>query len=336
MTGTPVAEARGAVVSACRNEAGHVEHLLDALVGQTSPPSEIIIVDDGSTDGTAERIREWQAGHPSAPVQIVAGEGRGVGPALNRGISRTTAGIIVRMDGHSVPDPDYVELCLRGVAEDGVGVVGGVWRIRAGAPTSVARAIAAVVSHPLGSGGALYRHAATAGPDRIKVETVPFGAFRRAVWERLGGFDESLVANEDFDFNYRTRRAGLDVVLDRRIKATYIARPTLRALGRQYFRYGFWKLRMLRKDPRALHWRQVPPVFLLPWALVTVVLAAIAPSLFTGLAAAAYPLVVLLGTAQIARRGARALDVLAALVTVHMCWSAGFWRGVLGGAPPGR
>jgi len=255
---------------------------------------------------------------------------------MNAGIAATSAEVIVRLDGHCVPDPDYLEHSVRAVSDARVGVAGGGWRVSPGASTAVGRAIALVVSHPLGSGGARYRHLDAAGPVSQRVETVPFGAFRRILWEQLGGFDESLSANQDFDFNYRARAQGLDVVLDRRISASYVARPTLSALWRQYHRYGFWKARMLRKDPRAVHWRQVPPALVLPWALLTITLAVAWPSPLTVAAAALYPAVLLAGAAHLAARGADGPAAFAALAIVHLGWSAGFWLGAFGGRPPRR
>lgn len=294
-----------------------------------------MIVDDRSTDDSVPVVRKWQGDHPGIDVRLIDGPGRGPGPALNLGIAAVTADLVVRLDGHCVPDPDYLEHSARPLEDPRIGVVGGTWRVHPGAATTMARAIAKVVSHPLGSGGARYRHPDSEGPVTMAVETVPFGAFRRGLWEQLGGFDESLAANQDFDFNYRARVAGFDVVLDRRIRATYFARSTLGALRQQYFRYGFWKRQMLRKDPRAFHWRQAPPVLVLPWVLATGVSAVMWPSPLTVLAAGLYPVVLLLGVAHLAARGANAPAALAALATLHLSWSAGFWRALLGGGPPG-
>jgi len=215
--------------------------------------------------------------------------------------------------------------------------VGGVWRVAPGTDTTMARAIAAVVSHPLGSGGAAYRHADLAGPERVAVETVPFGTFPKAVWAQLGEFDESLAANQDFDFNYRARKAGFEVVLDRRIQATYFARPTLRALARQYSRYGFWKVQMLRKDPRALHPRQLPPALVLPWVLGTLIAAALWPGILTGAMVTLYPLLVVVGGVHVGlTQSVNPFAASAAIVTVHMAWSSGFWRGIVRRAECGR
>jgi glycosyltransferase involved in cell wall biosynthesis len=324
------------VVIPCRNEARSIGALLDSLTGQTLPPTEILIVDDRSTDTTAEVVANWQRHHPGGAVRVVHGPGLGPGPAMNIGIAATSSDIIVRLDGHSVPERDYLESSLRALDDSRVGVAGGVWRVQPGSGPAIARAIAAVVSHPLGSGGARYRHADAPGPVSEPVETVPFGAFRRALWDRLGGYDESLEANQDFDFNYRARLAGFDVVLDRRIKATYTARPTLGALWRQYVRYGFWKQRMLRKDARAFHWRQLPPILVLPWVALTLFALLLWPSPATMLAAGVYPALLVLGAIHLATRGVAVVPALAALATLHLGWSAGFWRGLLGGRPPAR
>jgi GT2 family glycosyltransferase len=85
---------------------------------------------------------------------------------------------------------------------------------------------------------------------------------------KIGGYDESLLANEDYEFNTRIRQAGGVVWLDPAIRSVYFARADLGALARQYFRYGFWKLKMLRRYPGTLRWRQaLPPVFVLSLAL---------------------------------------------------------------------
>jgi len=202
----------------------------------------------------------------------------------------------------------------------------------------MAGAIAAVVSHPVGSGGVAYRHADRPGPPQEPVDTVPFGAFRRELWQRLGGYDEALEANQDYDFNYRARRLGLQVLLERHVVATYSARPTLRTLWRQYSRYGFWKARMLRKDPRAVTLRQIPPMLLLPWLVATS--AVVAASTAAGLtpqqsmlaraAFAAYPsLILAVGLHAGITRRVLPLSAASAFATVHVAWSLGIWRGIL-------
>ena len=328
-----------ATVIPCRNEARRLPALLYALTGQSRPPDEIVVVDDRSIDRSAEIVRAWAEAHPQTPVRVVTGAGRGPGPAMNVGIASTSADIIMRMDGHAVPATDYLERSLATALRDGgtelrdtIGVVGGVWDVQAGAPTSVARAIAAVVSHPVGSGGAAYRSAGSGSSTPRDVDTVPFGTFPRAVWEALDGFDESLEANQDYDFNYRARAAGYRVVLDPSIRCAYFARPTLWTLARQYFRYGFWKWQMLRKHPRSMRSRQLLSAALLPWVLATAALAIVRPSVGVGVVALLYPLVVVSSAIHVAlTRRVNPASAVAAIAVVHLAWSAGFWAGTRGG-----
>jgi hypothetical protein len=116
----------------------------------------------------------------------------------------------------------------------------------------------------------MYRLAASAS----EVDTVPFGSFRRTLVERIGGYNESLLTNEDYEFNTRIRQVNGRVWLDPSIRSVYFARSTLKELIRQYWRYGFWKWRMLRNFPGTLRWRQaLPPLFVL--SLISLLLLSI-------------------------------------------------------------
>lgn len=306
--------------------------LLDAIEGQDLRPDEIIVVDDGSSDDTPSRAETWGCARPHLRVTIVPGPARGPGAAMNAGIRRAASDVIVRLDGHCRPHEGYLARSVDTLVRENAGVVGGVWEIEPGADTAVARAIAAVVAHPIGSGGAAYRDAQQAGGIIKSVETVPFGCFRRTLWTAIGGYDESLEANEDFDFNHRVLATGATVLLNTEIRSVYKARPTLRALALQYFRYGFWKARMLRKFPRSLRLRQLVPALFLPGVCLVGAGLLMNTGLLWGLLAAVYPALVVAAVIQMraVRHELRLfLPAIASVVLQHAAWSAGFWRGVL-------
>ena len=268
------------IIVPCYNEEATIGLLLEAIYRQTYPKSqlEVIIVDGQSTDRTRQRIDEFHETHLELEIRLVDNPKRMIPSALNIAIQDARGQYIIRLDGHSMPYPDYVERCIAAL-ETGQGAnVGGIWEIRPGKgnrskPGVIARSIAAAAAHPLGVGDAFYRFADRSGP----VDTVPFGAFRRDLVEKIGGFDETLQANEDYEFNVRVRKSGGTVWLDPSIRSVYFTRSTLGALLRQYWKYGYWKARMLRRYPRTLRWRQaLPPLF-------------VASLLLLGLASVAFP-----------------------------------------------
>jgi glycosyltransferase involved in cell wall biosynthesis len=329
------AQRQVSIIIPCYNERRTIVPLLDALTGQTFPAEamEVVIADGGSNDGTPAAILEWQAAHRELQVVLVEEHTHTIPAALNSAIKASHGQTIVRLDAHSKPQADYVARSVAAL-EAGLGQnVGGVWDIQPGSPNWIGRSIAAAAGHPIGVGDARYRFTDQAGV----VDTVPFGAFQRTLIDQIGFYDETLLANEDYEFNARVRESGGKVWLDPQIRCTYFARHNLRALARQYWRYGYWKRQMLRRYPQTLRWRQaLPPLFVL--GLIVLVLA----SPFLGLARWAlggvltlYAFVLLLAGIQSAvknKDAAQVLGVPLAIATMHFCWGAGFLWSLL--SPP--
>jgi succinoglycan biosynthesis protein ExoA len=322
------------VVIPCFNEEKFIGEVLRNLARQGArAQSEIIVVDGMSTDGTRAEVERFARENPEARVRVVENPERHIPAALNRGIGAARGPVIARMDAHAVPSENYLRACLEQLGREGVAIVGAPCRIRAAADTSVARANAAAVSHPFGIGDAQYRTAGAGGESRF-VDTVPFGVFRKELWQRLGGYNEELLTNEDYDFNYRARLAGGGVLLDTSCHSTYFARPTFASLARQYFRYGVWKARMLRLHPRSVRPRQlVAPAFV----LALVVLSAASPWLaaarwLLALTLAPYALLSLACAAAVAlreREWTLLLLLPVSFLLIHLSWGAGFWLGLL-------
>ncbi len=320
------------VIVPCYNEQSTIRLLLEALHEQTYPHAgmEVVISDGLSTDGTRDAITAFQQDFPDLPVRIVENTKRSIPSALNRAIEASSGEIILRLDGHSKPYPDYVERCV--VAhEAGRGAnIGGVWEIRPGAGTWIADSIAAAAGHPLGVGDALYRHTRRAA----EVDTVPFGSFRRTLIEQIGYFDESLLTNEDYEFNARVRKSGGKIWLDPSIRSIYYARSTLLELIRQYWRYGFWKWRMLRRYPDTLRWRQaLPPLFVLSLLILTVlsISSPFARWLLAGELILYFSILILAGARAVLRKRKiyLILGLPLAIAAMHLAWGGGFLWSVL-------
>lgn len=320
------------IIIPCYNEQATIRLLLDAICQQTISMQagrlgdlEVIIADGMSTDSTREEIAAFQQGHPDLAVCLVDNPKRNIPAALNCALNVAQGQYIIRLDAHSVPAADYVERCLEDLQAGRGDNVGGVWEIRPRGNGLVQRAIALAAAHPFGVGDALYRYTSEAG----YVDTVPFGAFRRDVFDRFGRFDEELLTNEDYEFNARLRKGGGRIWLNPRIRSTYYARSNLKALAQQYWRYGYWKWRMLRQYPQTLRWRQaLPPVFVLS-LIILLVLALLwrAARLLLAVECIMYGLVLAAGalSAAVKHRDARLIFAIPmAIATMHASWGAGF------------
>jgi succinoglycan biosynthesis protein ExoA len=318
---------RVSVIVPCYNEQATIRLLLDAVYQQSYPRNEmeVIIADGLSTDRTRDEIEAFQKEHPDLHIRIVDNTKRIIPAALNCAIEAATGDIIVRLDAHAVPDKDYVARCAAAL-ESGVGDnVGGVWDIKPGGKSWIAESIAAAAANPIGVGDARYRYTTQAG----LVDTVPFGAFKRSLVERIGKFDESLLTNEDYEFNARLRQSGGKIWLDPAIHSVYFARPDLAALARQYWRYGFWKYKMLQRYPATLRWRQaLPPLFVLSlvvWGILAIGFQFARIAL--GLELLVYLIVLTAVAVQLAvsrRQWLYLIGVPLAIAAMHLSWGAGF------------
>jgi len=315
------------IVVPCYNEQSTIRLLLDALYAQTypRPELEVIIADGLSTDRTREQMAAFQVERPDLNVRVVENRQRTIPAGLNCAIAAAQGRFIVRLDAHSVPDPDYVARCVADLLQGRGDVVGGFWEIQPRGKTWQARSIVVAAAHPLGVGDVRYR---LGGASQL-VDTVPFGAFLRALVERVGPFDETLLTNEDYEFNTRVRQSGGAVWFDPEIRSTYFASPTLVSLARQYWRYGFWKVRMLRRHPASLRWRQaLPPTFVLS-LLVLSVLAVWFPMARTLLVAEGFVYILALlavGVQSVIKKRDLALviGVPLAIAVMHVAWGSAF------------
>ena len=331
------------IIIPCYNEQATVRKLLDAIYAQSFPRAdlEVVIADGMSTDGTRTEIENFSDSHPDLHIAVVDNPMQHIPAGLNCALKEAQGEIIVRLDAHSMPNPDYIERCVTDL-EAGLGEnVGGVWEICPGAETWMAHAIAVAAAHPIGVGDALYRHAENAAI----VDTVPFGAFKRDLLALVGFFDESLLSNEDYEFNTRIRKSGGKIWLDPSIRSVYFARPSLSELAKQYFRYGFWKWRMLRRYPDTLRWRQgLPPLFVL--SLVGLGILGTFVPLFRVLLGAElviYIIVVAAAGVQAVlhkRQISLIFGLPLAISVMHICWGSGFlWsmiKGVFSNHEPER
>jgi len=249
------------VIMPVRNEAAYIARSLGAVLAQDYPADrlEILVVYGMSDDGTRQAVLAQAAADPR--VRLLDNPAGIVPPGLNVGIGQAQGEIVVRVDGHCEIAPDYVRHCVAHLlaGHDGAPIeaVGGP--IETIGETDEAAAIALAMSSWFGVGGSAFR---TIKDRPLLVETVAFPAYRRATLQRLGPFDEEMVRNQDDEYNYRLLKSGGRILLSPDIRSRYYSRGSLRSLWRQYYQYGYWKVRVMQKHPRQMRVRQfAPPAF---------------------------------------------------------------------------
>lgn len=318
---------RVSVVMPVRDEARTLGASLGAVLAQDYPQErlEVLVADGRSRDGTRALVERLAERHPN--LRLLDNPGRIVSTGLNRAIREARGEVVVRVDGHTEIAPDYVRRCVEALRRTGADNVGG--RMAAVAYTPVGRAIARATSSPFGVGGARFHYF----EGEAWVDTVYLGAWPRAVFERIGLFDEDLVRDQDDELNYRLRARGGRIFLSPEIRSRYSGRASLRALWRQYFGYGLWKVRVLQKHPGQMRPRQfVPPVFvltLLVLGLGAVFGSPVAAALL-GLVVFVYLSANLGASLWTARRELGLLPLLPPVfVVLHLAYGAGFLAGLV-------
>ena len=307
------------VIVPARNEEGSIGATLTSLRRQTHRALQIIVVDGGSTDGTVAEVERHMAEDPR--IELLHNPRQIIPAALNIALGAVRGRWVVRMDAHSTVDEFYVGAAVARLREGRWGGVGG--RKDGVGTTPAGRAIAAALGSKFGVGGSLYHYGTTEQP----VDHIPFGAYPTDLLRRLGGWDERLVANEDFEFDYRLRRSGAVLLFDPRLKISWKSRQTVRSLYQQYRRYGAGKLDVARLHPDSLRPRHLVPPLLVPYLVTAAGVALRRPRLGTALVA---PYAAGLAVASV--RTARALEdpvarayVPAAFLAMHVGWGVGVW-----------
>jgi glycosyltransferase involved in cell wall biosynthesis len=255
------------LIAPCRNEKAFIEKAIKTILHNDYPEEliELLVVDGMSTDGTREVIRKMA--EQDDRIKLLDNPQKIVPAAMNIGIRASRGEYIIRIDCHSTFAPDYISKCIEVSQRTCADNVGGYIETLPGADTAVAAAIAKATSNRFGIGNSLFR---LNGSER-EVDTVPFGTFRRELFDRIGLYDQRLVRNQDIELNARIRKAGGRVIISPEIKLGYYNRATYCGLWQQSFNNALWNpytLLLAGRGPSIRHF--VPLIFILGLAILIV------------------------------------------------------------------
>ena len=245
------------IVMPIRNEADFIERTLTSILKNDYPKDrlEILVSDGMSTDQTREVVSRIAYENPQ--VKLIDNSGKIVSTGLNLALKQVKGDIFIRIDGHCEIPSDFIRKSVKTLLDKpDAWVAGGYWKtISEGI---VGKAISAATQSRVGVGNARHRLGNYDG----WVDTLPYGAHYKWVLDRVGYFDEQLVRNQDDEFNMRIHLAGGKIWMSSEIWSVYYARSTLKKLWRQYFQYGFWRIRTIQKHKRPATVRQLAPMLL--------------------------------------------------------------------------
>ncbi len=249
------------IVIPCRNEENYIEQCIKSFLSQSYPHEliEIIVADGMSTDNTRKIIKKIKKEHKN--VKLLDNLKLSAPTGMNLGIKESKSDIIILFGAHAYADKEFIRENVLSLEREDIGCVGGL--ITTINDSVKGEAIAQAMSCPFGVGNALFRYA----EKEAFVDTVGFGAYDRKFIIDIGLFDEELVRNQDDELNYRVLKADKKILLNPKIKSTYFSRGDFKKLWKQYYQYGFWKVRVIQKHKKPASIRHLIPLIFLVFLL---------------------------------------------------------------------
>lgn len=243
------------VIMPVYNESNYIGDCIESLLKQdyAFDDMEWIFVDGMSQDDTAMILEEYRQKYPDL-IRVYQNPNRTVPYAMNIGIKESNGEYIVRLDAHASYNTDYISKCVHYLETIDADNVGGTIETKGKSKTG--KTIAKMLSSPFGVGNSKFRTSNESG----YVDTVPFGAFRREVFEKYGLYDERLTRNEDNELNYRIRKNGGKIYLANDINLTYYCRDSVNGIAQMGKSNGKWNIITMYLCPGSMGIRHFIPL----------------------------------------------------------------------------
>lgn len=260
----------------CRNEVKFIGGCLNSIIANSYPKDrlEVLVVDGMSQDGTRAIVASYEEKYPF--VRLLDNSKKIIPAAVNIGIRHANGAIIMKIDAHSSYPKDYISKSVEFLTKFDADNVGGILKIKPREETTIARAIALVLSHPFGSGSAYVKIGAK---EPRWADTASFGCYRKEVFQEIGLWNESLAGSSDMDFNSRLRRNGGKILLVPEIVTDYYADPDLKSFWKHNFADGVWATYVLKFGSSGWSCRHWVPLCFVSGIIACALLWAMLPEL---------------------------------------------------------
>lgn len=258
------------------NEEKYISNCIESLLKQDYPLAKMewIFVDGCSTDATKMIVQQFKNKYPKL-IKIYDNPNKTVPYAMNIGIEHAKGKYIIRLDAHADYAVDYISKCVHYLNTTDADNVGGVAETKS--KGFVGKCIAKMLSSKFGVGNSQFRTNGESG----YVDTVPFGAFRKEVFEKLGGYDERLTRNQDNEMNYRIRKNGGKIYLANDILFSYYCRDSIKGITDMAVKNGMWNVITMKLCPGTMGIRHfIPFAFLLSLILMPVLSIIVKPIVY--------------------------------------------------------
>ncbi len=308
------------IIMPVRNAAKTLERTIESILNQSyTNIIEIILAIGPSDDGTRSVADEHS--QLDSRFKIIENKSGGTARGLNLAAEQATGEYLVRVDSHCQLPVDYVRIAVRKIIETGAGNVGGIQM--ATGESRFQTAVATAMTSKFGVGNAKFHYGGAEGP----VDTVYLGVYDSILFKDLGGFDEKLVRNQDYELNIRIRRFGRLVWFTPDLVVKYFPRSNITQLFSQFFQYGSWKRKVIFKHPKSLKLRQLAPPSLIVMLITSVSLFALKNAWYLVPSLAYFLICLAVSTFQKGVSVQLKASLLLVFITMHIAWGLGFLFG---------
>ena len=318
------------VICPIYNEEKYIANCIESILLQDYPKDEleVLFVDGMSKDRTREIVAEYTRKYPF--IRLIDNPEKIVPYAMNYGIKASKGEVIIRLDAHATYEKNYFSALVRRLNELGADNVGSVCKTDVLNKTPKTLAIREVLSNKFGVGNSVFR----TGIDKVmEVDTVPFGCWRRDVFDKYGLYDLRLVRNQDIELNKRILRGGGKIFIVPDTYCTYLARETFKGLAKNNYGNGKWNILTVHytKQVNSLSIRHFIPLAFVLSLILPVIASIFYLPLIALVALSLIAYVLLLGLISIKLSFSKKLNffyLLASFLVLHLSYGWGSLVGI--------